>query len=141
MSAADLTAGQVMNISAALLNDPSRTVYTYAAQLPYLQLALQELREHFEQNSIAVTQATSAVIQMNAGTTEIVYNGVGVPTLPNDFVEPQQLWERNRGIDPYIPMTKVDYLPHDLEGIQTNQFIYYVWESQKIRVLPSNTNN
>lgn len=141
MSAADLTAGQVMNISAALLNDSARSVYTYAAQLPYLQLALQELREHFELNGIAVTQNTSAVIQVNAGQTAIVYNGVGVPSLPADFVEPQQLWERTRGINPFIPMTKVDYLPHELEGVPTSQFIYYVWESQEIRFLPSNANN
>ena len=133
-----------MQKSASLLNDTARTNYTYAAQLPYLQIALQELQEAFELNGIPVTQLTSAVIQINAGVTEIIYNAAGTPTapkLPDDFVEPQQLWERNRGIDPFVPMTRRDYLPHSLEGVQYNNFLYYVWQDQKISVLPSVQNN
>lgn len=144
MAASDLTAGQVMEKSASLLNDTARTNYTFAAQLPYLQIALQELQEAFELNGIPVTQLTSAVIQLDAGTTEIVYNGAGTPTnpsLPNDFVEPQQLWERTRNIDPWVPMTRRDYLPHQLEGTQYYNFLYFVWQNQKISVLPAVQNN
>jgi hypothetical protein len=142
MAAVDLTAGQVMDKSASLLNDTARTNYTYVAQLPYLQIAIQELQEMFELNGIPVTQLTSAVIPMDAGDTEIVYNaGVGTPGLPNDFVEPQQLWERIRNTNPYTPMTRKDYLPHGVEDIQRNQFSIYVWQDQKIIVLPSIQNN
>jgi hypothetical protein len=144
MAASDLTAAQVMAKSASLLNDTARTNYTYAAQLPYLQIALQELQEMFELNGIPVTQLTSAVIQINAGVTEIVYNAAGTPTnpsLPDDFVEPQQLWERLRDTNPYAPMFRRDYLPHGVEDIQRNSFIYFVWQDQKIIVLPSIQNN
>jgi hypothetical protein len=141
MAAVDLLAGTVMDKAASLMNDSARTVYTYVAQVPYLNIALQELQEEFELNAIPATEEVSAVIQMDAGDTEIIYNGVGVPTLPSDMVEPAQLWERTRGIDPFIPMTKKDYLPHNLEGVKTNQFIYYVWQAQKIKVLPSNADN
>lgn len=142
MAASDLVGSNVMDISASLLNDTARTNYTYAAQSPYLRIALQELRELFELNSIPVTQLTSAVIPMDAGDTEIVYNAaVGTPGLPNDFVEPQQLWERTRNINPYTPMTRRDYLPHSLEGVEISQFIYFVWQDQKIIVLPSVQNN
>lgn len=133
-----------MDISASLLNDTAKSVYTYAAQSPYLRISLQELREYFELNNIAVTQEVSAVITLNSGVTTIEYNAAGTPTnpkLPDDMVEPAQLWERAQNIDPYIPMTKRDYLPHYLEGIQTNQFIYYVWENQMIKVLPANQIN
>ena len=133
-----------MNGVAALMNDPNLTKYTYAVQIPYLRIASQELKEEFELNSIAVTQETSAVIELNAGVTTIPYNGAGTPanpTLPSDMIEPAQLWERNHGIDPYIPMTKVQYLPHVLEGVEINQFIYYVWNRQEIRFLPSNIAN
>lgn len=131
-----------MQKSASLLNDTALTNYTFVAQLPYLQIALQELQEAFELNGIPVTQLTSAVIQMDAGDTEIVYNAaVGTPGLPDDFVEPQQLWERTRNIDPFVPMTRRDYLPHQLEGVQYNQFIYFTWNNQKISVLPSVQNN
>ncbi len=144
MSAFDLTAGTVMNQAAVLMNDPNRTVYTYLAQIGYLRMALQELREFFELNSIPVTENVSTVIQINAGITEITYNAAGTPTapkLPDDFVEPAKLWERTRGIDPFVPMTRRDYLPHNLEGILIGQFIYFVWQDQKIKVLPANQNN
>ena len=144
MSAVDLIGGNIMDVSASLLNDTAKTVYTYTAQKPYLRLALQELRELYELNNIPVTQATSVVVQINAGVTAIVYNATGTPTnpkLPDDLVEPAQLWERARGIDPYVPMSKRDYLPHDLEGVQANCFIYYTWNGQQIEVLPANQNN
>lgn len=144
MAAVDLLGADVMAISASLLNDTARTNYTYAAQSPYLRIALQELRELFELNNIPVTQLTSPVIQVNAGVTSIDYNAPGTPTqpaLPNDFVEAQQLWERARDTDPFIPMTRRDYLPHSLEGVDVNQFIYWVWEAQAIKFLPANQNN
>jgi hypothetical protein len=141
MAASDLLAGTVMDTSASLMNDTARTVYTYAAQLPYINLALRELQEYFELHSIPVTEQTSTVIQVDAGMTEIVYNGVGVPSLPDDMVEPQQLWERPRNSNPFVPMTKVDYLPHNLDGQEISSFIVFVWESQRIKLLPSNADN
>jgi len=141
MSAVDLTAGTVMNGVAALLNDSARQVYTYSAQVPYLNLALQELRESYELNSVPVTEDVSSVINMPVGSSKIVYNGVGIPTLPNDFVEPKQVWERQENIDPWVSMTRRQFLPHYLEGILYSQFLYYVWQSQEIRVLPCNQDN
>jgi len=142
MSAADLLSGEVMDKAASLMNDTAKTKYTYAAQVPYLNIALQELREWFELNSIPVTQETSAVIPIPQGQTKIVFNGLApTPSLPSDLVEPGQLWERQQNIDPFIPMTKRDYLPHNLEGVLLNQFMYYVWISQEIRFLPANQAN
>jgi hypothetical protein len=141
MAASDLIGGNVMDLSASLLNDSAKQVYTYAAQAPYLRMALQELRELFELNSVPVTQkVTAPIITLNAGVTAILYNALGTPAfpkLPDDMVEPAQLWERPTGIDPYVPMTRRDYLPHYLEGVQTNQFIYFTWNNQKIEVLPA----
>lgn len=135
MAASDLLAGTVMDIAASLLNDTAKSVYTYAAQIPYVKLALQELEEIFQLHNVPVTEETSAVIPMAVGDTEIVYNGgVGIPTLPNDMVEPAALWESAQGAENYFPMSKRQYLPHVLEGVVTNQFGIYVWQSQKIRV-------
>jgi hypothetical protein len=145
MSAADLLGGNVMDISASLMNDTAKSTYTYAAQSPYLRIALQELREIFELNNIPVTQqVTAPIITLNAGVTTIVFGAAGTaaaPKLPDDFVEPAQLWERTTGIDPYVPMTKRDYLPHNMEGVQRGNFIYYVWQGQSIQVLPANQVN
>lgn len=142
MSTADLLAGTVMNLAASLLNDTARTVYTYVAQLPYLTMAMQELEEFYELHSISVTQVTSAEINIPQGQDQIVFNGlVPVPSLPDDFIEAKQLWEREEGINPWIPMTHRDFLPHNMNGVETNQFIYWTYNSQKIQLLPANQDN
>lgn len=142
MSSDTLIAGTVMDMSASLMNDTAKSIYTYVAQLPYLKLALQELRELFEQNSVAVTQTTtSPILQMTAlstGPTDITFTSS--PALPTDLIEPLQVWERTRGIDPFIPMTRKDFLPHNLEGSPTSFYGYFQWDSQKITV-PACTSN
>jgi hypothetical protein len=144
MSSANLTAGQVMDLAAADLNDPNKSIYTYAVMLPYLRMALQELREDFELNGISVVQDTSAVIPVDAGVTEIGFqpNASNANTvLPADLVEPEQLWESNRGTDQYIPMRRKSFIPHNLQGVRTSYLGIWVWESNKIKLLGSNNDN
>src|SRR5215510_11939599 len=100
MATVDLVASTVMNDAAALMNDNARQVYTYTAQIPYLRIAMNELEEKYELNAISSTEKASAVIQVNAGVTEIVFNGTTSPSLPDDLIEPLECWERNRGINP-----------------------------------------
>ncbi len=136
----DVTSGDIMDRSAALNNDPSKAIYTYTKQLPYLNSALQELQELFELNEVPVVDKRSAVITLAAGVTEIGFSATD-PHLPNDLVEPVLLWERLTGVDPYTPMTKVNTLSLVTAGILINQFVNYVWENQKIKVQESVQSN
>lgn len=140
-----LTAGDVMDAAASAMNDTAKTQYGYTVQIPYLNMALRELQEFFELNNIPVTDKKSALINVPAGNTEIGYEPavpvVDTPYLPDDFIEPKLLWERNEGINPYIPMTKVDFLPETLVGVQTSQFGIFVWADQKIQFLASVQDN
>lgn len=142
MSSDTLLAGTVMDRAASLLNDTAKSIYTYIAQLPYLQIALQELRELYELNSVSVTQVTtSPVLQMTAlstGPTDITF--LSTPALPTDFIEPIRLWERTRNTDPYVPMRRVDFLPHSLEGSPTSFYGYFQWNGQIITVPAATTN-
>lgn len=127
------TLGSVMDTAAVLLNDPSKTDYTYVKQLPLARMALQELEEEFEQNNVQTTNVESAVISAVAGATTI--------TLPTGLVEIQQMWERLSGTsDPFIPVTKVEFLPHYLEGVQTNDIIWWAFEQDAVKFLPPLTN-
>jgi hypothetical protein len=145
MASPDLTAGTVMNAAAALLNDVTRTVYTYAVQLPYLNMALQELQELFELNEVPVTDTVSAVIQIDAGVSSVGYAPTppiaATPYLPDDLIEPQILWTRTRDIDPYVPMNRVDFLPRWMEGTEISQLTDYVWQTQQIKFFPANGDN
>lgn len=141
MATVDLVASTVLDASASLLNDTAKTVYTYAAQIPYLRIAMNELQEKYQLNGISASQQTSAVIQVDAGQTTIQFNAVGSPALPDDLIDINQLWERNRNIDPFIPMTKQEYLPRYMEGAPTSQLIWWIWQDQMIKFLPSTADN
>lgn len=136
-----LLASEVMDLAAAAMNDVDKTTYSYEVQNPYLKLALQELQEIYELNSLAVTERTSSAIPVDAGVNKIIFNAVGQPRLPDNLIEPVQLWERPRDDDPYIPMTRKEYLPHDLAGVEINNFIYWVWQNNEILLLTSNADN
>jgi hypothetical protein len=133
--AATVTAGAVMDRAAVYLNDPTRSVYTYAVLIPYLNGALQTLQEYFELHGIATTQKTSALINVTAGTTKIGY--ATVPALPSDLITPVQVWEKREGTDGYVPIAKRSFLPHNLEGIDTSYFGIYTWNGQELEFLPS----
>jgi hypothetical protein len=101
------------------MNDTLRTSYTYDAQMPYLNMALAELQEHFQLNNIPITDETSAIITIPIGATEIsAFDGIGSgiePTYPQDLVEIQSIDEMVIGTN--SPSCQLNW----------------VWESQKIK--------
>lgn len=140
MTQPTLSAAQVMDSAASLLNDTAKTVYTYIKQLPYLNMALQELQEYFELNEVPVVDTISAIMTVSAGTSSIGFAASGLK-LPDDLIEPQILWERATGTNPFVMMTRVDSLPRNLEGTTISQLLYYVWQSQELRFLPADASN
>ncbi len=141
----ELTAGDVLTASAALLNDVNKTVYTNAIQFPYLNMALRELQELYELNNIPVTDSHSVAVEVPAGIDFVGFAPtppiVDTPYLPDDLIEPKVVWERQAGVNPYTPMTRLDYLPRYQEGVEYNQFLYFTWQSNEIRFLPANQAN
>lgn len=88
-----LLASEVMDLSAAALNDIDKTTYDYDTQLPYLKLALQELQEVFELNSLPITEQSSGTIPITTRTSVIEFNAVGPLRLPDNLIEIQRIWE------------------------------------------------
>lgn len=137
-----LLASEVMDLAAAALNDVDKTTYDYDTQIPYLKLALQELQEVFELNSLAVTEQSSGTpIPVPAGVTEIEFDATGATRLPDNMIEPQRLWERIADTNPWSPMVRREFLPHELSSIAANMFTYWVWQQNKIILLASNGDN
>lgn len=139
MATPDYTAGSVMDSAAALLNDVAKQKYTYAVQLPYLRIALKDLRELFELNNIPVTQKTSAVLTVGDGITSIGF--ATNPALPTDLVSIEKLWERESGIGNFVPMTLVNLLPKWDSAETISAFRIYVWQNNFIKILPSSRDN
>lgn len=121
-----ITAADVMDRSAALLNDTALSVFTYVAQLPFLNTALDELQEIFEQDNAETTNKLATAITVAAGTTQIAQ-----ASLPSDLVEIQKLYERLNGTtDPYFEMTRVDWLPQDY--VNTESLQWWTYQEQNI---------
>ena len=140
MSSTSFTAAEVLDKSASLMNDTAKTVYTYTAQLPYLNMAMAEIEEHFQLNNISVTTETSIPIVVPVGTKLIgPVDGVGMtpaPNYPTDLIEIQGLYERSSGTsDPFIPMTKREFLPQAINDLPTDSLMYWTWQNQQIRFI------
>lgn len=137
------SAGEVMRAAAALLNDPDRNQFTYTAQIPYLQIACDELQEHFQVNNMPVTNNPDPVVlEVATGVSEIGFSDFSpTPNLPSDLVEIRQLWYSPVGQDQWLPMSRKDYLPHYLEQVEIGQLTYYTWNNSKIEFLPATEDN
>ena len=142
-----LLASEVMDLAAAAMNDVDKTNYTYEVQIPYLKMALQELQEIYELNNLQTVQNSSAAIDIPATTdpdvsvVTVKFNQINAPKLPDNLIEPSRLWERNLDTNPWVPMVRKEYIPAELEGIFTNQFIYWIWQSNELKFLASNQDN
>jgi hypothetical protein len=144
MAYPEYTSGYVMDRVGSLLNDRTLSVYTYEVQLPFLNQALQELKEYFELNNIPVTDTvTSDPIEVPNGVGSIGFAPdppiVDTPYLPDDLVEPKIVWQAQSGQNQFIQIPRVDFLPRNQQGIEINQIMEYVWQSQELRFLPANT--
>lgn len=139
MPTPDSVAADVMDSAAALLNDSQKQTYTYAVQIPYLKIAMRELRELLELSNIPVTNETSTFITVPTGVTVIGFNTA--PALPSNLAEIQRMWERPTGSDNWIPMTKRELLPKYLEGVPISQFLVWEWSGNQIKLLASNQYN
>ena len=136
MATPDVTAGTVMDGARALLNDQDAQIYTNTNLLPYLKTAFRELRELLSESNIPVTNKTDTVLSIPASTTEITF--VSTPALPEDLVEIQRVWFRQEDTNPWYPLTRREFIPPQLEGIEYSEFLYWAWVDNKLKLLPSN---
>jgi hypothetical protein len=139
-----VTAGEVMDRAAALLNDPFKTDYTYAVQLPYLNTAIDEMIEQLEESNSALTNKT--MLNFNAITMEIGQSIITqpespiLPHYPIDLVEIQEVGERlwhgpAAGVaQPFTRMNKVEFI-HNAPAAAN--FGFWSWEDQAIRFNPN----
>jgi hypothetical protein len=138
MSTTNLLAAEVMDRSATLMNDPSKTDYTYEVQLPMLNMAIDELIEALEENNSSPTNHTSPVITLpvSPGINKLTpaENPLG-PHYPEDLVEIQEVGERVGGSnDPFVPLNRRDFL----QAFPPSQsLMFWVWEDQMIKFNPN----
>lgn len=128
-----IVASDVMDRSAALLNDPNKSLYTYTKQLPFLQQASDDLTDELAAHSVPTLREVSAVKSITAGTTDMT------STLPTDILTPTRLLERKPGQtdDAWLEMVKVSTLPQRTMGAA---LIHWVWREDMIYFVGATVN-
>jgi hypothetical protein len=138
MAAVWIFASDIMDDAATFLNDAGKTTYTYAVQIPYLNIALKEMKKHFALANVNITDETSAELRIPAGQDRLEYFQAPSVELPEDLVDIRRAWQRPTGTSQqYTPLSRLDGLPIELEGIEVNYFYGYVWERQMMKFLPA----
>lgn len=85
-------ASDVMDAAAALLNDTSKSLFTYTAQLPHLRHANQHLENLMIVNGVSIQRQVSVVMTVNSSTSNIDLSlNVGYPS---DMLVPIRAWEK-----------------------------------------------
>src|SRR5262245_14585513 len=129
-----MLAKEVMDLSASLLNDNSKAVFTYAVQIPYLNIALTESEEEFQLNNIPFTNETDEFTVVNSGISGIGGRN-GESNLPPNLVEPITLYEKPFGTQhSFVEMKKTEFLP--VNQVPTAYLIYWSWQDDKIKFIP-----
>lgn len=90
-----LTAGNIMDNAAALINDPNKVTYTYAKQLPYFKMAYQKAQNRLGLLGHQAVSVISTVGTVIAGQNRIT-NIDGLPS-PEILIEPVYVFERTPG--------------------------------------------
>jgi len=136
MSTTSLIAGDVMDRAAALMNDAAKTDYTYVAQLPYLNMAIDELVESLEESNNSPTNKTSSAITVAVGENMITpAEHATAPHYPEDLVEIQEVRERLAGTsEGFIPMVRRESIS---ESPAVDSLLQWSWEDQIIKFNPN----
>jgi hypothetical protein len=126
-----LSAGDVMDQAAAILNDVPKNMYTYAVQLPYVKKANEALEQLLMVYGVSQQRVKSASISVAAGALTL--------TLPSDFLLPIKLYERAQGAtnNDWVPMGEADWEPNPP---QTNTLVIWAFRNNAINFVGSTDN-
>lgn len=118
-------ASDVMERSAAELNDPGQSLYTDAKLLPYLKQAVDDLTDEFIDNGVGSLKEVSAALSITAGTVDMS------STLPSDVIIPVRMQERTpgQGDDDWIGMVGPSALP---VRAQWSSLVHWNWRENQI---------
>jgi hypothetical protein len=147
MSDSAISAGQVMDRVANLLNDPQKTDYTYLVQIPYLNMAIEEFSDLMTEANAPGSNFTShnftaTPIIVQVGGTYVNPPGTNepnVPEYPRDLVEIQDIKERQVG-EPATSLRSIPRKEFQTYEPPTSSLLYWVWERGIIRFNPYGAN-
>jgi hypothetical protein len=133
----NLTAGEVMDRAAVLMNDPGRTDYNYATLVPHLNMALDELKSNLADNQSGISIGNSLPLFVPKGTAAIwppdyPFQPPTVLKYNVDVTDIQEIVERRPGgnENEWTLMKRLEYHPlHEPMDILAD----WAWEQRAIK--------
>ena len=136
----NLTAGEVMDRAAVLMNDPAKTDYTYITLLPHLNIALDELKASLADNQSGISIGNALPLVVPKGTAAIwppdyPFQPPTVLKYNVDITDIQEIVERRvgGGENEWTLMTRLEFHPlHEPMDILGS----WAWEQRAIKFGP-----
>ena len=122
----DTAANAITEATSVFLNDPSKTRFTDAIMLPYVQRAHRELQLRYHNNGISLLNEISTTITVDAGDLTLGSD------LPSDLIEPKHMEEKASGETTYVDMEQKHWEPDEE---QTSHLRYWVWREEIIQLV------
>lgn len=137
-SSSSITAGEIMDRAAVLMNDPAKTDYNYDTLAPFLRMAIDELVETLgDSQSSPLVYTDPTLITMPIGSNTIYSpDSLNTPHYSGRLMEIQELSERRAGSqDSFIPMRRIEFIDYGIPA--ASNFGFWSWEAQQIRFNPN----
>ena len=128
-------ASEIMDSASALNNDVPKHQTSYTNVTPYLKIALRDFSRMAARAGLSVSNKTSAVLLVPAGTTQIDFTTN--PALPSDLIDIDSLYQSDQSTGLFTEVTPrraVDVNATPISGIAE-----WVWEENAIKFAPSST--
>lgn len=125
------TAGDIMALSAALLNDADQNTYNDDVLFPFLVMAYQELQAECDANGISIIKDILASTDVDSGVVEL--------EAPDDLIAPIALYERVQGStseDDWKKMTQKEWEPNTP---QSESLVYWIWREGQFKFVGATT--
>jgi hypothetical protein len=125
-----MIASDVMDLSASLLNDTAKDQWTYAIQLPYLQMAFEKLLSKSKNAGVPLLSEVSADTTVAIGATTL--------TTPTDITTVKRIFEKAVGAtnDQFVKLQELQWEP---TAVQTEYLRYWIWREGEVKFLGATT--
>jgi len=141
VNSVSVTAAEVMDRCAVLMNDPAKTDYTYVTLIPFVKIALDDLGQALLENQSAPMVSSWSKIVVPKGHSIVYPHNMAPPEIPNaptypiNLIEIQEIKERIAGQDvssgpSFILMTRVEFVPYHPP---MDRLEHWLWENQTIK--------
>lgn len=126
-----VTAGSIMALAAARLNDASQNTYTDEVLFPFLVMAYQELQAECDANDISMIKDILASTNVDEGETEL--------EPPDDLVAPIALYERARGSTSENDWAKMIQKEWEPNIERSSSLLYWTWREGVFKFVGATT--